>query len=601
MLSNYCIFDIIDNGNIDFDALLVQSPERFLQEFSAVVGEDRTMVQLERTAANIDEQIQQVTGKLDKSTSLNETVKLQNEINNLTRQKNSIQSILSQGQETGQETEEILTGPQGNSIENGEIFTNSEEIGTIPQTEEVDDYGNHFVLASDGSSDFGVVDAESGLRHAPIKLSMGDNTVDKEGNNHGYGLLHIEAERGDAIRKAGYKSVQDFVESVAKNYTDIREGAIIANNQTYLLELVDEHNNTLFIQLSKNGEYWTINSAGIFRKKYSRNKPKVYNRPALGSDTGTDISRVDSGHIEGATTPAGNSPQTSESKGKQSSPQMQTPEQQESSVKTKPIKQKTILESALDSNANAALEQQAEQVNTEPTEGQKEAGNYKMGHIKINGFDITIENPKGSIRSGIDNNGIPWEVQMNNHYGSFRRTEGKDGDQIDVFIGDSPISGKIFIVDQVDENGNFDEHKVMMGFDSIEEAQQAYLSNYSPGWNGLGNITEVSQQEFKDWVKDGKRKMKPYAENKQQQSSKPTVVDVVKTLYTEGKDVASKLFQRSFFDVAKTPKFMKELGLRGDKFTIKYGNMQIMKQQTHLKVINKTVFTARLYNMAEEK
>ena len=200
--------------------------------------------------------------------------------------------------------------------EAGGVSQNAEPSGmrAIPQTEEIDEYGNHFVLASDGNSDFGVIDAESGLKQAPIRLSMGDNTVDENGENHGYGLLHIEASRGEAIRNAGYGSVQDFVENVAKNYTDIREGGIIANNQTYLLELVDEHNNTLFIQLSKSGEYWTINSAGIFRKKYSRNKRKVFDRPALGPDTNTNISGVDSGNIVGVTTPAGNSPKTSENK-----------------------------------------------------------------------------------------------------------------------------------------------------------------------------------------------------------------------------------------------------------------------------------------------
>ncbi len=325
------------DGNIDFDTLLVQSPDRFLQEFSAVVGEDRAIAQLQRTAANIDEQIQQVTGKLEKTTSLNETVKLQNDINSLTRQKESIQAILGQGQETSQETEEILTGPEEIGTDSGEIGTENEEIS------------------------------------------------------------------------------------------------------------------------------------------------------ALSDEIGTPVEEFDTVEVEN-----------------------QTPDLTES-VKTEPVKPKTILESALDNNANAVLELQGQQVNTEPTEGQKEAGNYKMGHIKINGYDITIENPKGSTRSGIDNNGIPWEVQMNNHYGYFRRTEGKDGDQIDVFIGDSPTSGKIFIVDQVDEKGNFDEHKVMMGFDSIEEAEQAYMSNYSPGWRGLGNITEVSQQEFKDWAKDGKKKTEPFA------------------------------------------------------------------------------------------
>lgn len=196
-----------------------------------------------------------------------------------------------------------------------------------PQSEESDEYGNHFVLASDGSTDFGIVDAESGLKSAPIRLSMGDNTVDEKGKNHGYGLLHIEAERGDDIRRAGYSSVQEFVEAVAKGYTDIREGGVIADNQTYLLELVDEHNNTLFIQLSKNGEYWTINSAGIFRKKYSRNKTKVYDRPAVSSDTNTDTSRVDSGLTEGVTTPAGNSLETSENKNTNSISENNTEEQ----------------------------------------------------------------------------------------------------------------------------------------------------------------------------------------------------------------------------------------------------------------------------------
>lgn len=190
-------------------------------------------------------------------------------------------------------------------------------------SDEVDEYGNHYVLSSDNSTDFGIIDEESGLLSAPIKLSLGDNTVDNEGVNHGYGLLHIEAERGKAIRDAGYNSVQDFVESVAKNYTVIREGGIIANNQTYLLELIDDHNNTLFIQLSKNGKYWTINSAGIFRKKYSRNKRKVYDRPALSSDTNTNTSGVNSGNTEGVTTPAGNSPKTSTAKGTESAPNNQ--------------------------------------------------------------------------------------------------------------------------------------------------------------------------------------------------------------------------------------------------------------------------------------
>lgn len=153
------------------------------------------------------------------------------------------------------------------------------------------------------------------------------------------------------------------------------------------------------------------------------------------------------------------------------------------------------------------------EVDTNPTEAQKEAGNYKKGHVKIDGFDITIENPKGSVRSGVDADGKPWSVTMNNTYGYIRGTEGVDGDHIDVFLGDS--GNKVYVVDQLNtETGAFDEHKVMYGFNSTEEATEAYLSNYSPGWQGLGAISEVSKETFKKWINSSHRKTKPFVEYK---------------------------------------------------------------------------------------
>ena len=104
------------------------------------------------------------------------------------------------------------------------------------------------------------------------------------------------------------------------------------------------------------------------------------------------------------------------------------------------------------------------EVDTSPTEGQKEAGNYKKGHLSLHGLDITIENPKGSTRSGTDSDGKKWSVTMAATYGYFKRSKGKDGDQIDVFIGENPDSEKVFVIDQVDQKTKqFDEHKVVMG------------------------------------------------------------------------------------------------------------------------------------------
>lgn len=160
------------------------------------------------------------------------------------------------------------------------------------------------------------------------------------------------------------------------------------------------------------------------------------------------------------------------------------------------------------------LHEEELKVDTNPTEAQKEAGNYKKGHIKINGFDITIEQPSGSVRSGKDANGKEWSVTMNNTYGYIRGTESVDGDHIDVFLGPDMNSDIVYVVDQVNTDGSFDEHKVMMGFSSLEDARSAYLSNYEEGWQGLGNITGVALDEFKKWIDSSKRKTKPFSEYK---------------------------------------------------------------------------------------
>lgn len=151
---------------------------------------------------------------------------------------------------------------------------------------------------------------------------------------------------------------------------------------------------------------------------------------------------------------------------------------------------------------------------TNPTDAQKEAGNYKKGHVKIDGFDFTVENPKGSERSGKDADGKPWSVTMNNTYGYIRGTVGVDGDHIDMFLSENPEEGKVYVIDQVNADGSFDEHKVMYGFNSEEEARSNYLANYSKGWTGLGNITEVSKEQFKKWIDSSHRKTKPFSEYK---------------------------------------------------------------------------------------
>ena len=356
-------------------------------------------------------------------------------------------------------------------------------------SDEVDENGHPFVLTSAGELAFGNIGKETGLAPAPILLSEGVITNSK--TNAGYGLVHIEARHGEQIRNAGYPSVVAFVEEVAKHYDVIREGINRSGEQTYMLQLTDRHNNTLMVELSGDGTYYNINTAGIFKTSYGKNRREVYNRHATDNQS-TESGEESQGEAQsGTTSPSRMKSSTRSSAGKVS----------ESS-------------NVVQENAEKTSENETTRVETNPTEAQKEAGNYKKGHIKVDGMNITIEQPKGSIRRGKDASGKEWESEMHNTYGYIRGTEGVDGDHIDIFLSDNPNEGNVFVVDQVNKDGSFDEHKVMYGFADKESARKAYLSNYEDGWQGLGNITEVSKEEFKKWIGSSKRKTKPFAEYK---------------------------------------------------------------------------------------
>jgi N12 class adenine-specific DNA methylase/DNA repair protein RadC len=165
-----------------------------------------------------------------------------------------------------------------------------------------------------------------------------------------------------------------------------------------------------------------------------------------------------------------------------------------------------------------AVEAASAQVNTEPTPAQAEAGNYKKGHVTIGEFDITIENPAGSVRKGVDADGKEWSNTMANTYGYIKGTEGVDGDHIDVFLHsdmDQWNGRKVFVVDQTNRDGSFDEHKVMLGFNDKDEAMTAYLANYDKTWAdthpGL-RISETNIEDFNKWVQSSHRKTKPFAD-----------------------------------------------------------------------------------------
>ena len=160
----------------------------------------------------------------------------------------------------------------------------------------------------------------------------------------------------------------------------------------------------------------------------------------------------------------------------------------------------------------------------EPTPAQIDANNYRLGHLRISGLDISIENPEGSTRSGTAPNGTEWSTTMQHHYGYIRGTTGKDGDHVDVFVKPGTpedFNGPVFVVDQTKPgNGHFDEHKALVGFASADEARQAYHANYEKGWTGGKTISETTVDGFKDWLANGDT-TKPFADRAQELATTP--------------------------------------------------------------------------------
>ena len=266
-----------------------------------------------------------------------------------------------------------------------------------------------------------------------------------------------------------------------------------------------------------------------------------------GSSLGSDSSRrgVDEGNSQGEE--VGNGEASSESEIGEGSDSGRKGRQEVSSME--PGEGSAVRGSHLPQEASFGerLKSAIAETETEPTEAQKKAGNYKKGHLSFGGYDYTVETPKGVTRSGKDEQGKPWSVTMHDTYGYILGKIGVDGDHIDMFINDAAdldtFDGNVYVVDQVNpETGEFDEHKVMYGYPSEEAATEAYLANYSKGWKGLGKVTSVPKATFDKWLESSDRKTKPFADyamvQKEQAKFDRDVKEVKPSEMTEAQKVA---------------------------------------------------------------
>ena len=402
----------------------------------------------------------------------------------------------------------------------------SNENGTLPQStptevESETDYtlsdkkaenGENFYQDANGNIDLADIPEEVFDKidkpKAPLRLtpSMLKHVFDRHGKEMGL------SRTDDAI---------DFILDVMDNFDHVRQG----DKNAVIFSIENGRSRTgrravTILLNSESGEYYGIKTSGYERIEGLNKKPLLWEKGANEtSATGAAPANITTEQAQQGSEPAGSASNHSNGSIGKVTQSSQTKQEKENKFSPTPRKDGESITDyaervAEEHKAQRTRKEEEAKVDTNPTDAQKEAGNYKKGHIKVDGLNITIEQPKGSIRRGTDANGKQWESEMHNTYGYIRGTESVDGDHIDIFLSDNPTEGNVFVVDQVNQRtGDFDEHKVMYGFNSMEEAVQAYRDQYEDGWK-VGTVTEVSREEFKKWVDSSVRKTKPFAEYK---------------------------------------------------------------------------------------
>jgi phage-related protein (TIGR01555 family) len=127
---------------------------------------------------------------------------------------------------------------------------------------------------------------------------------------------------------------------------------------------------------------------------------------------------------------------------------------------------------------------------------------HKLPKTKFQGLPITIENPRGTVRKGMNLDGQLWQAKMQHHYGFIRGILGADGDDLDCFVGPNAAADRVYVINQNEpKTGAFDEHKCMLGFDDAAAAKKGYDDSFNQGWAGFDSMWEMSMDDFRNWIK----------------------------------------------------------------------------------------------------
>lgn len=323
--------------------------------------------------------------------------------------KQQVLDLARQQEATWSEVQKGMVQP----VETATEQTSTKAVNEYMVSDEVDENGRAFVYSPNGSIEFGVIGADTGLTPAPILLSEG--MITNPSTNDGYGLVHIEARHGDQIRAAGYKSVIEFVNDVAKNYEVIREGRDRNGHQTYMLQLTDKHNNTLMVELSGDGTYWNINTAGIFKTSYGRNRKEVYHRHTTEKQS-TETAGVSQGiEQSGTQMPSSmNTPTSSASKDTQSVSAKQT-DKKEISANVAESNVEVAKAEAKNHNSKHDIEALAKEIGASKNRIQRVIDFANQVGVKLNFANITRTQGNAGALTNADNMASKREITLSKY------------------------------------------------------------------------------------------------------------------------------------------------------------------------------------------
>ena len=348
----------------------------------------------------------------------------------------------------------------------------AEEERLKAEQRELDENGRPFVVAPNGTTTFGEITEDTGLISAPIKLSEGYQDEDGKG----YGLVHIEANHGEQIRNAGFASVEEFVSFVAKNYDkdNIRVGKRRDNTgtTTYLIQVTDEHNNTLFIELSRDGSYWNVNSGGIFRKGYSNKKETVVKtepqQPNNANSTSSSLSAEDKNGI--STTEPNGEPTVSTDKG--TTKNETDKEVEEKITKTKYEQAKNIIDEYIKTNGKSNMDDfnvlKKELTNDELNSLWLYLENKKKKSIQAVLFKSIISHELGTRKNAESTKEVEQQVES-----SYVEKQWSENDDVEE------MKQRLEYLSKATEIGSKEEKEIFPEYKQFEADKNALLEKYN--------------------------------------------------------------------------------------------------------------------------